>query len=193
MAAELSLYFAALLTVDGVPQPDVGTLRRTVKGEPVAIDDGARWQLQPYTIPAGEAVVVWQWGGTQGFTYLAILPRPVSGSTTGLAEGLIQVGARYNPTTDGETDLTPVSGTNHWKEVTKSCVGVFELDSERAYIHATAATEIGETVTGALNGGVGKYPKVWDQSDKVLAACDAVAVYNQGDDPVNILLFVAGK
>lgn len=193
MAAELSITFAALLTVDGVPQPDVGTLRTTVKGEPTAIADGSRWQMQPYTIPAGKCVVVWQWGFTNGFTYLAILPRPIPGSITGLAEGFVQVGVRYNPTANGETDLTPVAGTNHWKEVSKSCLGVYELDSERAYLHNTPTTEVAETVSGALNGGIGKYPGVWDSGSRILAAADAVAVFNEGDDPVNIFLFVVSK
>lgn len=182
MAANLSIYHAAVLTIAGVPFADVGTLRTPVKGEAAALDSGTDPILRKITIPAGEAKTIWQWSDTKGLAYAAIFPAHATGVA---AAGFIQVGGRYNAPTS-TTDLTPTGSINHWKEVSKSCVGAFEIDTERGYIHATAANEVAQS-------GSGTYPGVWDEVSRVLGVCDAIAVLNEGDDDVDIWFFLASK
>lgn len=177
MAAELSIISAVVLTIDGGPFKDVGSQSVPVKGAATAIADGTNPYYQRWKVPAGEAVVAWEWNKTSGFAYIEIRPVAQPGA---VAEGFIEIGLRYNPPTSG-TDLTPVAGTNRWKTLSKSCVDVFSRDTERAYIHATAANEVGQSGAGALAGGNVKYPGVWDEGARVRGVCDALSVLNESD------------
>lgn len=166
MAAELSVYTAVTLAIDGKPWPDFGTIRASVKGTTTALTGGANPVHRRVLVPAATKVTVWEWADTEGFALLAI--RPVGGA------GFVQIGLRYNaPTSD--TDPTPTGTLHHWIDVSKSCVDQFSLDSDRRYIHATAATEVAQS-------GSGTYPGVWDEAGRVYGVCDAIAVFNENAD-----------
>lgn len=175
MAAEISVYHCVQLIIDGVPFPDVGSFIKTIKGVAASIDDGSAVILRRVKVPAGDSVVVWEWADTEGFTHLSM---KIEGG-----EGFVQASVRYNSPTSA-TDLTPTGSINHWKDRSVSCVGVFEFDTERSYIHATAATAVGET------SGV---PTVWSNGSKVLGVADKIALLNEGSDDVTVLLLVVPK
>ena len=175
MAAEISVYHCVQLTIDGEPFPNFGSLVSTINGGAASIDGGTGAIVRNVTVPAGESVVPWEWDDTDGFTHLAVM---VKGG-----EGFVQVAMRYNSPTSS-TDLTPTGSINHWKDRSLSCVGVAEWDTERAYIHATAANAVGQT-TGL--------PTVWSDGSKVLGVADALAILNEGDDDVVVTLIVVPK
>lgn len=175
MAAELSVHHLVTLTIDGAQHPGFGSLVETIKGSSASIDDGGQPILRRVKVPASSNVVAWEWADTSGFTHMTV--RIVGG------EGFVQMGVRYNSPTSS-TDLTPTGSTNHWKDRSVSCVGVVELDTERAYIHATAATEVGDT------GGV---PTVWSSGSRSLGVADKVAFLNEGTDDVTVEMIVVPK
>ena len=126
-------------------------------------------------VPAGEMVTAWEWADTSGFQFVRAAVRG--------GEGYVQVAVRYNSPTSS-TDLTPTGSTNHWKERGMSCFGVFQMDTERAYIHATAASEVGQTAN---------YPTVWSDGSRVLGVADVLAFFNEGTDDVVVDLLVVPK
>lgn len=175
MAAEISVYSAVVVTVDGEPFGDIGSMTVPVKGASASIADGRASIRRRIVVPAGEMVTAWEWDQTSGFSYLRIA---VVGG-----EGYIHAAIRYNaPTSDD--DLTPTGSINQWETRGMSCVGDASWDTERAYIHATAATAVGQT-----DG----YPTVWSSGSKVLGVADVIALYNTGDEDVVVDMFLASK
>lgn len=175
MAAEISVYSAVVLTVGGEHFGDVGSMTVPVKGAAASIDDGRATINRRVVVPAGEMVTAWEWADTSGFTHMRLA---VVGG-----EGYVHVGVRYNaPTSDD--DLTPTGSIHQWETRGLSCNGDASWDTERAYIHATAATAVGQT-----NG----YPTVWSSGSKVLGVADVVAINNEGDEDVVVDMFVASK
>lgn len=169
MAAEISVFHAVTLTVDGGPAPDFGSLVTSVKGVSTSITEGKNFILKRVLVPAATKVTAWVWADTSGFEYLEVRPYAPVGDEAG---GFIQIGMRYNAATNAvaDADLTPTGSINHWKDLSKSCVGVFSLDTERAYIHATAANEVAQ---------VSSYPGVWSEASKVLGVMDMLAFFNE--------------
>lgn len=170
MAAEIEIFDAVVLTIDGVPfKPDIGSLKVSVKGVAASITTGKHPVYRRVKVPFSSQVTIWEWADTEGFTYMEV--RPVGGA------GFIQVGLRYNAATTplADADLTPTGSLNHWKDLGKSCVCVFALDTERAYIHATAANAVAQS-------GSGTYPGVWGEAAKINAVCDAIALRNDSTD-----------
>ena len=178
MAGEISVYHMLSVTIDGEQKPDCGSRSVPVKGSAASITDGVGGIYErEVLVPAGEMVTAWEWAQTNGFQHLTAR---IKGG-----EGFVQAAMRYNATTDGEDDLTPDPGINHWKDRSMSCAGVFEFDTERAYIHATAATEVGET---------SDYPTVWSSGSRVLGVADVLAFYNEDtEDDVVVILTVVPK
>lgn len=175
MAAEIVVYNSVVLTVNGEAFPDFGSLVVPVKGEVASITDGEGAILRRVRVPAGESVTPWEWADTEGFTLMAI---KVEGG-----DGFVQVALRYNAPTSTD-DLTPTGSINHWKDRSLSCVGVAMWDTERAYIHATAATAVGET---------SDIPTVWGNGSKVLGVADRLAILNEGDEDVVVTMLVVPK
>lgn len=175
MAAEISVYSAVVFVVDGEYPGDIGSISTPIKGAAASIDDGSESIIRRIRVPAGEMVTAWEWADTSGFSYLRIA---VVGG-----DGYIHAAIRYNaPTSDD--DLTPTGSINQWETRGMSCVGDASWDTERAYIHATAATAVGQT-----NG----YPTVWSSGSKVLGVADVIALYNTGDEDVVVDMFLASK
>lgn len=183
MAAEVNVYHNLGLTVDGQPIDTMAILANPVHGGPVAVDDGRFTFVRIIELQPSEKRNIWEWAQTKGFSYVEIRPWAPPGE---VAEGFVQIGLRYNPATSAD-DLTPVAGTDHWKEISKSCVGVWATDTERAYLHNTPLNEVQES-------GSGTYPGVWDEAGRFLAVCDAISLNNENDqDPVSFVLIVVSK
>ena len=169
MAAEISVYLGVVTVVDGVAAPDYGSLIVPIKGEAAALNSGEGIVVRRVVVPAGQIVTGWAWADTSGF---ALVAAKAAGG-----EGFVQVGIRYNAAVS-EVDLTPTGSTNHWKETSLSCVGVWMRDTERAYIHATAATEVGDTAG---------LPTVWSSGSRVLGVADKI-VFNNEDATNDVLI-----
>jgi len=175
MAAEISVYSAIGFTVNGEPIGDIGSITAPVKEAAAEIADGSESIRRRVKVPAGEMVTAWEWANTSGFTLARFA---VVGG-----EGYVHIGVRYNsPTSDD--DLTPTGSINQWETRGMSCVGDAVWDTERAYIHATAATAVGQT-DGA--------PTVWSSGSKVLGVADKIMLYNTGDEDVVVDMFIASK
>lgn len=182
MAAELRVLHAVHLTIDGETQPDFGSISVPVKGVVASITTGKTPIRKRVKVPAGSQVTVWLWADTSGFEYMELRPTHAPG---GAAEGFIQFACRYNSPTSS-SDLTPTGSTNHWKEISRSCVAPLCLDSERAYFHATASNAVAQS-------GSGTYPGVWAEGAKVLGVCDAVALRNDSTTDYYYDLLVVPK
>lgn len=171
MAAELSVYAAVMLTIDGVPFSDYGSLRAEINR--VALEYGSNPILKPVKVPAGEMVTPWVYADNEGFQLVAC---HVIG-----AEGFLQFGMRYSDPTSS-TDLTPTGTNAKWKEHSMSCFEEVMRGSNRAYTDTVAANNSSET-----NG----YPTLWSATGtKTLAVADKIAFYNEGSDDVLVMLFV---
>ena len=176
MAAEISVYHGVVVTVDGVQFADFGSLVVPIKGSAAEIEDGTGVILRQVRVPAGDSLIAWEWDDTAGFTFLAA---KIKGG-----EGFVQVGLRYNAAVS-DTDLTPTGSINQWNDTSLSCVGVYCHDTERAYIHATAATAVGDTAG---------FPTVWSSGSRVLAVADKLAFLNEdADNDVVIDLLIVPK
>lgn len=183
MSGTLSIFHQPTLVVDGENIDLPGSLINSVKGEQATVCETYTNVIRKRVrVPAESQVVAWLWAETGGFAYLEIRPVAPPGSA---AEGFVQIGLRYNAPTASD-DLTPTGSINHWKDLSKSCVGVFSLDSERSYIHATAANAVAQS-------GSGTYPGVWGEGAKVNGVCDAIALRNDAEDDVYVDLLIVPK
>ena len=179
MAAILKVFHAVTLVIDGVPfHFPFGSLVAEIAEK--AIADGKHPIVRKVKVPAGEEVAAWLWADTEGFEVMFCQMAD--------GEGYAHVGLRYNAPTsevEGSEDLTPTGSINQWKDRGMSCVGVCEWDTERAYIHATAATAVGDT---------GGFPTVWASGSKVLGVADKLAFLNTDEDAdVSVWLCVIPK
>lgn len=181
MSAEISVFQAVVATINGVPYGDVGSITVSVKGSAASIEDGANPIRRIVRVPAGEKVNLWTWEHTGGFAYLTV--RPVDG------EGFTQLAVRYTPATDpdDDADLTPtgLSAYAKWNEVGKSCVGTFDLDSERAFLDPHTPANNAADTDGS--------PSVWTSADRELGVADIVRAWNRGTDDVLLEVVVFPK
>lgn len=185
MAAEISVFQCVVVTIDGVPFGDFGSLKLPAKGIAAAIAAGTNPIRKIVKVPAASKITGWLWADTSGFNYLAVRPVVPAG---GEAEGFIQVGVRYSKATTpaDDADLTPLGTTPKWIDLSKSCVGAFELDSERAYL---------DTVSDAKNSTeTTSYPTVWGSADRSLGVADKLAFWNESaTDAVLVELLIVPK
>ena len=171
MTAELNVYAAAMLTIDGVPFPDYGSLRAEIKT--VELTYGANPILKPVKVPAGEMVNAWSYADNEGFQLVAC--HVIGG------EGFLQFGVRYSNATSAD-DLTPTGTNPVWKEHSMSCFESVMRGSKRAYTDTVAANNSSET---------DDFPTLWAASGtKTLAVADRVAFFNEGEDDVVVMLLV---
>lgn len=176
MAGEIEVFSLIKVLSDGVHKV-YGSLVESVKGVAASFTAKNIIPGQLVTIPASSQVTPWIWADTSGFAFLQV--KIIGGA------GFVQVGLRYNAPTSS-TDLTPTGSINHWKDLGLNCVGVFQRDTERAYIHATAANEVAQS-------GSGTYPGVWAEGAKVNGVADALAIRNEGTSAVTVELIVIPK
>lgn len=177
MSAELEVFHALSFVIAGVHYTveDFDSLAESVKGAAAAIASGVNPIVRRVNVPINSNVVPWVWADTSGFQYMAA--KVLGGA------GFVQIGLRYNAPTSAD-DLTPTGSINHWKEHGQSCVGAFERDSERAYIHATALNEVQDS------SGV---PGVWAEAAKVNGVADKLAFRNEGTAAVVVAMVVIPK
>lgn len=177
MAALLKAFHGYTLVVDGVEfYIPFGSVVGPIAEKTIA--DGKNPVVRKVKVPAGEMVTAWRWADTEGFA--AIFGQMVGG------EGYVEAAIRYRPTVDGEDDLDPdtASAVKQWVMHDLSCFEPFSRGSERASIHATAATAVGDT---------SDYPTVWSSGTRVRGVADVLTLFNESDVDYYVWLLVVPK
>lgn len=182
MAAELKVFHAVDLTVDGETQPGFGSMVDPIKL--TTLTGGSR-RITPrrLVVPADDTVspatdgvlTVWEWADTQGFDYLAIVVR---------GSGYLRIAYLVEPVTSS-SDETPTGANGMWMHVSKSCVGAFELDADRCKHNTVAADVVGTTSS---------QPTLWTDSGTTDGVIAKIMVWNEDTDAdVEIDLYVVGE
>lgn len=175
MAADVSVYCAIEGILSGVPVQSFGSGVVPVAGEAKELDSTTAPRVLPIKVPAGDLVDVWAWADTNGYD---LITAKIEGGA-----GTLVWWTRYSAATSA-TDLTPTGTNAFWFNREMSCVGVNQYDSDRAYGHATAATNVGDTAGS---------PTCQASGSKFKAVADKIMVENEGDDDVTVLVQIWPK
>ncbi len=164
MTARLDAYFAAFHTLDGK------TERLGKLSEPVAslTLPGTGRLLRTVTIAPEDTVLLWDYLDQRDFELLALrIP----------GDGYLHCAYKVDTPTSA-SDLTPSGNDVRWREFDLSCKTPWLMNTDEARIHATLATDAGESagLPTVLTDGASEDAKVYGVAANNPSTTESVTV-----------------